>query len=84
MIPPWSLRRPACGQPLDDGPDGALEERLLELELLERLGLDHQLLQALLHGILAGAGSEANGDEQDGRGRQAGDDDLSGFHLSRP
>ena len=54
----------------------ALEERLLELHLLQRLRLDDELAQARLDGVLRGARGDAVRDEEDGGRREDGDEDL--------
>ena len=71
MTPPWSPRLPNAREALDDRPHHALEERLLQLELLERLGLDDELLEPLLDGVLPRPRGEAVGDEQDRGGGDA-------------
>ena len=82
IMPPWSPARADAREALDHGPHHALEERLLQLELLERLGLDDELLQARLDGVLRRAGREADGEEQDGCGRQAGDDQFDSHRVT--
>ena len=81
MMPPSSPRRASLRQALDQRAQHALEERLLELELLERLRLDDQLLESGLDGVLRRAPGEPVGDQQDGDSRQAGENDFSAWHL---
>ena len=68
-------RRPASGR------SGPLDERLLELELLEVLGLHRpELGQAGLDRVDRRRAGEAQDDEQDGAGREGGDDDRQEIH----
>ena len=62
-------------------PQGPLDERLLELELLEVLGLHRpELGQAGLDRVDRRAAGQAEDDEQDGAGREGGDDDRRWVH----
>src|SRR5690606_33254743 len=72
------LAAPDARQALDHRPDDALVERLLQLELLQRLGLDDELAEPRLDGVLRWAGGDAVGDEQDGDRRHDGDEDFRG------
>ncbi len=81
MTPPWSPPlRPDRGEPLDHRSHRALEEGLLQLHLLERLGSDDQLRQSLLDGVLRRPDGEAERDEENGSRRDRGDDHF-GWHL---
>ena len=75
-------RHPA-GQPAGERAERPLEERRLELELLEVLGLHRaQLGQPGLDRVDRRAAGEAHGDEQDGSRRGGGDEDRDdGRHL---
>ena len=68
-------------QALDRRPHHALEERLLQLHLLQRLRLDDELVQARLDRILARTRGEAEGDEQDGGGRQDRDENRGSMRI---
>ena len=58
----------------------ALGEGLLELHLLEALRLHHELFETLLDDILPLPTRETPGEEDDGEGGQAGDDEDGGRH----
>ena len=61
--------------------EGPFEERLLELELLEVLGLHRpELGQAGLDRVDRRAAGETDDDEQDAAGRERGDDDREDGH----
>jgi hypothetical protein len=51
---------------LHERPQHALGERLLEFHLLEALGLDDELLEALLDDVFSLAARQAPGEQQDG------------------
>jgi hypothetical protein len=69
-----------AGEALHDGTQDPIRQGLLQLHLFEALGLDHELLEALLDDVTRLASSEAPRDEQDGEGREAADDEDGGGH----
>jgi len=82
---PLTAARSGPRQPLDGGFDDPIEERLLELHLLQRLGLDDELAEALLDGVLPGPRRDAICDQQHGCAGDDGDEELRcDRHLARP
>ena len=71
--------RHRAGQPAHERAEGAVEERLLELELLEVLGLHGaELGQAGLDRVNRRVAGEPDDDQQDGAGRDGGDEEGDG------
>ena len=62
-------------QSLDGRVEHALVEGLLHLHLFQRLGLDDELGEALLDGVLGRSGRDSVRDEEDGEGRKDRDDE---------
>ena len=71
--------RHRAGQARGERPDRAIEERRLELQLLEVLGRHlAELREPGLERVRLARAGDAEGDQEDGHGRGAGDED--GFH----